>query len=307
MYIRLLGTAAGGGFPQWNCNCRQCQGVRQGTLRARPRTQSSVALSADGVRWFLLNVSPDIRQQIEAFPPLAPTPSGGPRGSGIAAIFLTDADLDHTLGLLILREGLQRAIYATPAVRHALTEGLALLPALRHYCDVDWREPAHELTPLDYADGSPSGLHYAACAVNGHSPLYMGEQTAPKRGDRVGYRFVDTRTGGCLLYFPGLAALEEPVKALLTNCDALLLDGTFWSEHEMQHTSTGTKTATQMGHWPVGGPEGSLIQLAALPIKRRIYLHINNTNPLLIEDSPEYAAVSEAGIEVGWDGLELTL
>ncbi|MEO7020340.1 MAG: pyrroloquinoline quinone biosynthesis protein PqqB, partial [Ktedonobacteraceae bacterium] len=280
MHVRLLGTAAGGGFPQWNCNCRQCQGVRQGTLRTHPRTQSSVALSADGQRWFLLNASPDIRQQIEAFPPLAP-PSDSTRGSGIAGVFLTDADLDHTLGLLILREGLRRTIYATSVVRQALTDGLALLPALRQYCEIDWREPASELTPLCYADGSPSGLQYAACGVHGHPPLYMGEQATPQPGDRVGYRFVDEQTGGCLLYFPGLALLEEPVKALLADCDALLFDGTFWSEHEMQESRTGAKTAAQMGHLPVGGPEGSLIQLAALPIKRRIYVHINNTNPLL--------------------------
>ena len=307
MYVRLLGTAAGGGFPQWNCNCQQCQGVRRGTLRARPRTQSSVALSADGERWFLLNASPDVRQQIEAFPQLAPPPSESTRGSGIAAIFLTDADLDHTLGLLVLREGLQHTVYATAAVRHALTDGLALLPALRHYCEVDWREPACELTPLPYTDGSPSGLHYAACVVAGHAPLYMGEQTTPQPGDRVGYRFVDTHTGGRLLYFPGLASLEPPVEGLLADCDALLLDGTFWSENEMLRTSTGTKTATQMGHWPVGGPAGSLLQLATLPIKRRIYVHINNTNPVLNEDSPEHAAVREAGIEIGRDGMAFTL
>lgn len=306
MYVRLLGTAAGGGFPQWNCNCRQCHGVRQGTLHARPRTQSSVALSADGKQWFLLNASPDIRQQIEAFPPLTPPP-GKARGSGIAAVFLTDADLDHTLGLLILREGLQRTIYATSAVRQALTEGVAFIPALRHYCEIDWREPATELTSLLYSDGSPSGLSYASCVVAGHPPLYMGPQAQLQPGDRVGYRFVDERTGGRLLYFPGLAALEEPIKDLLADCDALLLDGTFWSEHEMQETQTGTKSATDMGHFPIGGLQGSLLQIAALPIKHRVYVHINNTNPILIEDSPEYQAVKKMGVEIGWDGLEFTL
>ena len=306
MYVRLLGTAAGGGFPQWNCNCRQCQGVRQGTLQAHPRTQSSVALSADGEHWFLLNASPDIRQQIEAFPPLTP-PAGNARGSGIAAIFLTDADLDHTLGLLILREGLRRTIYATATVRQALTEGVAFVPALRHYCDIDWREPATELTPLLHSDGLPSGLSYAACVVAGHPPLYMGPHTEPQPGDRVGYRFVDERTGGRLLYFPGLAALQDPVRDLLADCDALLLDGTFWSEHEMVETQTGRKNATEMGHLPVGGPQGSLSQIATLPIKHRIYVHINNTNPILIENSPEHAALKEMGVEVGWDGLEFTL
>lgn len=306
MHVRLLGTAAGGGFPQWNCNCRQCQGVRQGTLWARARTQSSAALSADGQHWFLLNASPDIRQQIAAFPQLAPPP-GCIRGTGIAAIFLTDADLDHTLGLFIMREGLRQTVYATSAARQALTEGLALAPALSHYCEIDWREPASELTPLLYADGSSSGLSYAACVVSGHPPRYMGSQANAQAGDRVGYRFVDQRTGGCLLYCPGLASLEEPVKSLLAECDALLLDGTFWSEHEMQETGTGTKSAAEMGHLPIGGADGSLVQIAALPIQQKIYVHCNNTNPILLEDSPEHAAVKEAGIEVGWDGLELML
>src|SRR5258707_15852732 len=179
MYVRLLGTAAGGGFPQWNCNCKQCHGLRQGILQARPRTQSSVALSADGQRWFLLNASPDIRQQIEAFPPLTP-PAGTTRGSSIAAIFLTDADLDHTLGLLILREGLQRTVYATASVQRALAEGLALLPVLEHYCTIDWREPTTELTPLLYADGSFSGLSYAAHVVAVHPPRYMRVQATPQ-------------------------------------------------------------------------------------------------------------------------------
>lgn len=307
MRVRLLGTAAGGGFPQWNCNCRQCRGLRLGTVRARPRSQSSVALSADGARWFLLNVSPDIRQQIEAFPPLAPNPAGNTRHSGIAGIFLSDADLDHTLGLLILREGLPQTIYATRSVRDSLTTGLTLFPALSHYCSIDWREPAEVLTTLSYADGSPSGLRYAACALEGHPPRYMGEQVTPHPGDRVGYRFVDEHTGGRLLYLPALAALTAPVKVLLADCDVLLLDGTFWSEQEMQESGTGTKTATQMGHLPVGGPEGSLIQLATQPLKRCIYVHINNTNPMLSEDAPEYAAVYESGSEVGQDGQECIL
>jgi pyrroloquinoline quinone biosynthesis protein B len=280
--------------------------VRQGTLQARPRTQSSVALSADGTHWFLLNASPDIRQQIEAFPLLAP-PAGSARGSSIAAVLLTDADLDHTLGLLIMREGLHRTIYATSVVHHALTRGLALASALSHYCEVEWREPAQELTPLPLANGSPSGLSYVACPLTGHPPRYMGEEALPQEGDRVGYYFVDGRSGGRLLYVPGLATLEAPVRNLLAYCDALLLDGTFWSEHEMEETQTGSKSASAMGHLPVGGSQGSLLEIAALPMRHRIYVHINNTNPLLREDSSEYAAVRAAGIEVGRDGLELTL
>jgi pyrroloquinoline quinone biosynthesis protein B len=279
--------------------------VRQGSLKACPRTQSSVALSVDGRRWFLLNASPDIRQQIEAFPPLTPPP-GPARGSGIVAVFLTDADLDHTLGLLILREGLQRTIYATSATRQALSEGLRLLPALQQYCEVDWHEPANILTPLLYPDGSASGLHYAACVVAGHPPRYLGAGAVTQGGERVGYRFVDEWTGGSLLYIPGLASLEdESVSQHLRACDALLLDGTFWSECEMVDSGTGSKTASEMGHLPVGGPTGSLARLAALPIKHRVYVHINNTNPMLIEETPEHLAVTAAGVEIGRDGMEL--
>ncbi len=307
MHIRLLGTAAGGGFPQWNCNCKQCWGVRHGTLKAHARTQSSVALSADGQNWLLLNASPDIRQQIAAFPPLAP-PSGQIRGSGIVAVLLTDADLDHTLGLLMLREGLQRTIYATAATRYALSEGLKLLPALAQYCEVAWREPAHVLTPLLYADGTASGLQYAACVVAGHPPRYLGSSAVTQGGERVGYRFVDEQTGGSLFYIPGLSSLDdEAISQHLRSCDALLLDGTFWSEREMIENGTGHKTASAMGHLPIGGPTGSLARLSALPIKHRVYVHINNTNPILNEETPEHLAVSAAGIVVGQDGMELIL
>lgn len=160
------------------------------------------------------------------------------------------------------------------------------------------------LKPSDYRS---SGLSYAVHAIAGHPPLYMGEQATPQSGDRVGYRFVNERTRSCLLYFPGLAQLDELVHELLPQCDALLLDGTFWSEHEMEKMGIGTRGASEMGHLPVGGPKGSLAQIAPFPIKRRIYVHINNTNPMLIEGSPEQRAVLQAGIEIGKDGMEFTL
>ncbi len=306
MYVRLLGTAAGGGFPQWNCHCANCQGVRNRTLHARARTQSCVALSADRRHWFLLNASPDIHQQIASFAPL--TPQGDAvRGTGIAAILLTDADLDHTLGLLLLREGLQQTIYATASVHHALTAGLTLLPVLSYYCNVDWREVSAQCVPLLYADGSQSGLLYAAFPLPDKPPRYMRDYGVAMMGARSGYRFIDSKTGGRLLFMPGVSALDEGVMMQLAACDALLFDGTFWDEYEMQ-TAIGSEThAALMGHLPVGGPDGSLAQLATLPIPRKIYTHINNTNPLLIEDSPEHAAVLAAGMEVGWDGLEFTL
>ncbi len=306
MRVRLLGTAAGGGFPQWNCNCANCRSVRSGTVRAQPRTQSCVALSVDDRHWFLLNASPDVRMQIESFPLLLP-PSDTERGTSVEAIFLTDADLDHTLGLLLLREGSRLTIYATSPVREALTSGLALASVLECYCNVEWREPATELSQLLYADGSPSGLSYTAFPLAGKPPRYLARRAIPQEGDRVGYRFVDEKTGGRLVFLPGLASLDETVKAHMHNSDALLLDGTFWSEQEMQEMHVGRTSATQMGHLPVGGFHGSLQQIAPLSIAHKVYMHINNTNPMLLEDSPEHAAVKAVGVVIGWDGLELAL
>ena len=306
MLVRLLGTAAGGGFPQWNCNCGNCQGVRAQTIQARARTQSCVALSADGRRWFLLNASPDLRVQLESSPSLWP-PQDARRGTPVEAVLLTDADLDHTLGLLLLREGGDRTIYATSSVRNALSMGLTLAGTLAAYCRVEWREPARELTRLLYADGTASGLHYAAVPLPGKPPRYMRGRVDAQADDEVGYRFVDDRTGGRLLFLPGVAALDETIKAHIRDCDVLLLDGTFWSEYEMQEMGVGTAIAAQMGHLPVGGAGGSLQQIAALSVPRVIYTHINNTNPMLREDSPEHATVRTAGVEIGWDGLALTL
>jgi pyrroloquinoline quinone biosynthesis protein B len=306
MHVRLLGTAAGGGFPQWNCNCANCRGVRSKTLQAQPRSQSCVAISADYIHWFLLNVSPDIRQQIDAFSSLMPPPDSL-RGTNIAGILLTDADLDHVLGLLLLREGLHQTIYATSTVRHALTEGLTISPTLSQYCTVEWRKPSTKWTPLCYADHSQSGLLYAAFAIPDKPPPYMRGQQTPTTGDRVGYRFIDETTGGRLVFMPGVGALNASIMPYLSPCDALLIDGTFWRENEMQVMVGNDSTALSMGHLPVGGPEGSLKAITSLPIKHKIYIHINNTNPMLVEDSPEHALVKAAGIEVGWDGMELML
>jgi pyrroloquinoline quinone biosynthesis protein B len=306
MHVCLLGTAAGGGFPQWNCNCNNCRGVRSGLLRAHARTQSCVAISADGARWFLLNASPDIHIQIEAFAPLAP-PVSTRRGSPIAAILLTDADLDHTLGLFLLREGLPQTIYSTSTVRSALTEGLSLLPVLSSYCGVQWHEASSVDTQLLYADSSSSGIRYKAFSLPDKPPRYMRGHSAGSTGDRVGYFFRDERTGGRLVFMPGVSTLNKTLLSYLQDCDALLLDGTFWDDQEMQRAVGANASASQMGHLPVGGSGGSLEQIASLPIRHKIYTHINNTNPMLIDDTPERIAVEAAGITVGWDGLEIQL
>lgn len=306
MRIRLLGTAAGGGVPQWNCNCPVCCEARAGGGRVQSRTQSSVAVSADGQHWFLLNASPDIRAQIENFPPLQPSTSKI-RSSPIQAILLTNADLDHTLGLLLLREGEKLRIHATAAVRRSLSEGISLTSTLDTFCGAEWIEPPSKPEPLVLRDGSESGLTYGAIPLKGKSPRYAKSEARPSTGNAVGYRVTDTKTGGRLLFLPEVAAIDDKLLSILSECEALLFDGTFWSEDEMRERGTGTLSAADMGHLPISGTSGSVNVLAKLGVKHKIYTHINNTNPILIEDSPECAAVKTAGCIVGRDGLEIQI
>ncbi|MGO8671760.1 MAG: pyrroloquinoline quinone biosynthesis protein PqqB [Capsulimonadaceae bacterium] len=303
MRIRLLGTAAGGGFPQWNCNCANCGGVRTRSVPAKPRTQSCVAVSADGQHWFLLNASPDVGGQIESFSPLGPPP-GARRGTGIDGVVLTNADLDHTLGLLQLREGRPLNVIASAATQEALDRGLRLSAVLSSYCGIRWQTPSADLRPLMLAGGEPSGLLLSAFAIPSKPPRY-GDPAS--RADSLGYRIVDTSTGGTVVFLPDMPDLGAVDPAQWEGCGLLLVDGTFWTEDEMSTAGVGTRTAREMGHQPVGGAAGSLAVLARLAIPRKIYIHINNTNPMLLEDSPERAAVEAAGVEVGMDGMEIAI
>jgi pyrroloquinoline quinone biosynthesis protein B len=305
MRVHLLGTAAGGAFPQWNCNCHNCGCARTGSGRVVTRTQSCVAVSSDLSRWFLVNASPDIRVQLESFPPLWP-PSGCVRGTALAGVLLTNADLDHTLGLFNLRESGPLVVHARGSVRRSLVQGINIDAVLSSYHGIEWREPPGMLTPLRYPDGSASGIQYSAFAVSGKQPRYQMAATA-STGHVVGYRFVDDASGGRLVVIPDLAAFDDSVGIEADNSDVLLLDGTFFYEDEMQRTGTGTATATEMGHLPVGGSHGSLARIAPMLHVRRVYVHINNTNPMLLDNSPEHAAVVAAGVKVGCDGMQFSL
>jgi pyrroloquinoline quinone biosynthesis protein B len=294
MWIRVLGSAAGGGFPQWNCDCPGCRAVRDGTRPCRPRTQSSVVVSADRRRWFLLNASPDIRTQIESFPALRPRDG---RTTPLAAVLLTDAELDHTLGLLLLREGRGVDVYSTEAVRATLADGTSILRTLEAYCPVRW----HPVVPD--ADASlDDGLSYRAFDVPTSKRARFG--SGSEKGRVVGYRLTDERTGRSAVYLPGMQAVT-PVRDQLDGCACLLVDGTCWRDDELIELGLARKTARDMGHLPIDGPGGSLEQLAPLPIARKIYIHINNTNPILLDDSPQRRAVEEHGMEVAMDGLEV--
>lgn len=306
MIIRVLGSAAGGGFPQWNCGCPNCVGVRRGTLRAQPRTQESVAVSADGVSWFLLNASPEIRQQIESFAPLHPRTL---RDTPIQGIVLSNGDLDHCLGLLSLRESQPLALYSTERILRGFSEGNVLYRTLQRFDgQAAWHvlELGGEERPLRLLDGAPSGLSLRAFAAPGKAALHL-DQSNPVPGDNLGLLIRDDRTKKSLSYIPAVGQSSAAVVAAASEADAVFFDGTFWSSDELIALGASTRRAEDMAHWPIGGPEGSLKFLAQLPAARRVYIHINNTNPILREDSDERARVEAARVEVAFDGMELEL
>ena len=294
MWLRVLGSAAGGGSPQWNCGCPVCTAVRSGA--GVPRTQSSVAVSADHRRWFLINASPDVRTQFEAFPGLHPR--DGDRTTPLQAVLLTDAELDHTLGLLMLREADALQLCATPAVQKTLYDGSGLLRTLERYCTVEWRAvvPGADLALAD-------GLSCRAFDVPTTKRDRFG--SGVDHGRVVGYRLTDERSGGTLMYLPGVQSLTPGLQAEIAGCDCLLIDGTCWRDDELIQLGLAAKTSRQMGHLPIDGPGGSLAQLPPLGVRRTIFVHMNNTNPILLHDSPERFIVEERGMEVAMDGLEV--
>src|SRR4051794_6541416 len=296
--VRVLGSAAGGGFPQWNCRCPTCEAARGG-VEARPRTQSSIAVRGAEGPWLLANASPDLRQQLEG---LAAEPTAGVRAAPVAGVLLTDAEIDHTAGLLLLRESSTPIpVYGSEPVRRALTDGYPVLRILEGYSGVEWRP----LEPGDSLALEGTSLEVESFAAGGDAPRYLAATGADV--EAAGLVFRDTVTGGVLTYVPGLARLDDDVVKRLETSDAVLVDGTVWSDHELVDLGISDRTARQMGHVSLSGAGGSLEALAELKGPRKILVHINNTNPVLLEDSPERAAVLRAGAEVAYDGLELEL
>jgi pyrroloquinoline quinone biosynthesis protein B len=306
MFIRVLGSAAGGGFPQWNCGCPNCRGLREGTVRAQARTQECVAVSADGAAWLLLNCSPEIRQQIEGFPGLHPR---GPRDSPIAAILVTNGDLDHCLGLLSLRESHPLVVYATEPVRRGFVEDNVLYRTLERFPgQVTWRTlKLGGDEAIVGPDGRPTGLAVTPLPVPGKPPFLLEHRAPPAPEDNIGVRVREQATGRVLAYCSAAATVTDDMRRALDGADAVFFDGTFWSSDELPALGLGTKRAEEMAHLPVGGPGGSLARLAGLRTRRRIYIHINNTNPMLRDDSAERAQVDAAGWEIAGDGMEVRL
>ena len=299
MHIRLLGTAAGGGFPQWNCHCHTCETARTNPALARPRTQSSVAVSADGDHWFVLNASPDIRAQLETLPQQQ---SNGVRRVPFEAIVLTDAELDHSLGLALVRECREMTLYCTSAVHDILEGDSRLLPVIRAFATVS----VHPLSigtraELLHRDGKPSGLTVEAVPLAGGSPRFSNV-SAP---GVVSALLIRDSAGSMLAYVPCCESVDGALREVLSTANVLLFDGTFWSDRELIDLGISERSATEMGHLPISGAFGTLEALSGITWGERIFVHINNTNPMLIETSEERKEVEAAGFQVGYDGMEI--
>jgi pyrroloquinoline quinone biosynthesis protein B len=302
MDLVLLGTAAGGGFPQWNCWCPPCRVARSDPRRAHPRSQSSAAVSVDGLRWFLLNASPDVRDQLIRLNGVAPS---GTRHVPIEGIVTTDAELDHTVGIALLREARRLQLYATEAVQTVLTEDSRLLPVTAAFADVRVTTLGLEqAVRLKTFEGQSTGLSVTAFPVPGDPPRFARQE---QPGHTVGLIIRDADSGGSVAFVPGCGGLSAALLDRLSKVDLLLFDGTFWTDNELIDLGISDRTARQMDHLPVSGSDGSLASIAALPCKQKVYTHINNSNPMLLEQSPERRAVEAAGVVVGDDGMRFAL
>ena len=304
MRILILGAAAGGGFPQWNANNENCRRARDGDQNTPAQTQSSIAVSVDGATWCLCNASPDLRQQIEANRQLQPRPDDPVRASPIGAVVLTNADIDHIAGLLNLRESQAFSLHATSRVLETLGANSVfnvLNPAFVTRREINLDTP---FAPLP-------GIHITAFAVPGKVALYL-EDTSRKdfgttSGDTVGLEICDDASGDKFFYIPGCAEMTAPLAARLRDAPLVLFDGTLYADDEMIRAGEGVKTGSRMGHMSMSGPMGSITAFEGLNVKRRMFIHLNNTNPVLNLNSPERAAVQISGWEVAMDGLEIVL
>jgi pyrroloquinoline quinone biosynthesis protein B len=307
--IRVLGSAAGGGFPQWNCNCPNCWGFRTGTLRAQARTQSSIAVTGGevtgGDSWVLVNASPDILSQLRANPGLQPGLKV--RDSALVAIILVDGQVDHTAGLYMLREAVRPwPIWCTDRTYADLTRGNPILGVLSHYCGVEHHRI--DLCPAAFAVDAVPGVRFRALPVAGKPAPYSPSRDSPVTGDNIALLIEDEQSSRTALYAPGLGAIDDQVWDAMQSAACVMVDGTFWTDDEMIRLGVSRKCARDIGHLPQTGSGGMLEWLERLPpATRKILIHINNTNPILNESSAEAIEVGRRGIEIAWDGMEIEL
>lgn len=275
-------------------------------MRSRARTQSSIAISANGADWLLVNASPDILAQLRATPVLQP--ARRVRDTGIAAVLLMDAQVDHVTGLMMLREGAAIPLYCSAPVWQDLQAGFPLARVLRHYCGVQWHElPVHRGDRTSFTVPGLEGLRFTAIPLDSKAPPYSPHRDAPVAGDNIGLLAEDLASGGKLFYAPGLGSVAPMTTAAMREADCLLVDGTFWTEDEMIALGLSGKPAAAMGHLPQHGPGGMIEILDGMPARRKILIHINNTNPVLDEDSAQHATLLRHGIELAHDGMEIEL
>ena len=306
MRITVLGAAAGGGFPQWNCNCRQCAGVRVGSLRAKARTQSSIFVQGnDGVDGVLFNASPDILQQIRANPVLQPARAA--RDSAIAGVVLMDGQVDHVTGLFMLRErSSPLPIWCTDEVADDLTHGNPVLRVLGHFCGVQRQRIAIDGTPFTVP--GVAGLRFCALPLSSKAAPYSPHRDNPTPGDNIGMLISDTASGKTVFYAPGLGEISPAVFDAMHGADVVMVDGTFFTDDEMPALGLSKKTARSIGHLPQTGPGGMLSWMDQLPAStRRLLIHINNTNPVLDEDSAAHALLRQHGVALCEDGMLIEL
>lgn len=301
----MLGSAAGGGFPQWNCNCPNCAGLRAGTLKAEPRTQSSISVTgSDGVSSVLVNASPDILSQLQAARALQP--NRAIRDTAIEAIILVDGQVDHTTGLYMLRESSRPwPIWCTDSTHSDLTRGNPVFGVLGHFCRVDRRR-----IELDQPFGIDrvAGIGWRALPVASKPAPYSPNRDAPVSGDNIALVISNESSGATAVYAPGLAAIDERLWEAMQAAQCVMVDGTFWTDDEMIRLGVSRKHAREIGHLPQSGEAGMLAWLRRLPAAtRKILVHINNTNPILDESSPQAAELRRYGVETARDGMEIVL
>src|SRR5579871_610069 len=306
MLVKVLGSAAGGGFPQWNCACPNCRGIRSGKFSGKARTQAQLAWTVAPGEWTLLNASPDLRVQIDATPELWPASVDGARHSPIRDVILTGAEVDQALGLLLLREFHRFRVHATVSVRKILTGDNSIFGVLARFAgQVEW----HDI-PLHRPFAARGAKLEVLLPPNTGFPGFVSAQRAAELNSAeaaIGLVISPGSGGGTLAFLPGAGFVSDAMLDRLNACDILLFDGTFRSDDEPSRIPGITRTARQMGHLPIWGAGGSLDRFASLTRPRKIFIHINNTNPILDETSPERRATSDAGWEVAWDGMEITL